>query len=484
MAKDTTPKPPEIHIDSRSGDKPGEILGHVVPGKDLRQRMGLAPKAEVPPEKKEGKLPEDTPVAVAPAAPPKDEKTGKFVKKPKTAPVTSAVDPEALSAAVVAGVKAALPEKEKPTAPAPVDPLAGMKPALKRKYEVLKQMGESDGGDKGLADRWLVAERKTQKYQSEWEAKNPGKKFNRASDEHNDFFDDVELEYDLDEYAEAEGELIKKMAKSMAAEEAKAAMKPLEDRLKQEDDARKEQARVIELAPQVAIHAKATAKVLFGKLGDEYKNLLDEGGNVVKSELDKLLQKDTPDNPINQKIFNLAAKTEMVAGELKKIGTGLTKFRENPPARSAFKTKQEFEAELSTYLLHMDIAEFAIEQDSEMAKESEEERQNQHGQMFATMEEWNKLTPKQRESRWFLTDADLSVFYAIRQAKEAKKIIASAKKPDAPAPAAPPARATAPARQPEDRSPSGAVAAIAPKTAQVANGKQNGINSLLKRATG
>lgn len=474
MAKDTTSKPPEIHIDSRSGDKPGEILGHVVPGKDLRQRMGLAPKSEVPPEKKEDKLPDDAPVTVVPAAPPKDEKTGKFVKKPKTMPAAPAVDPESLSAAVVAGVKAALPEKEKPAAPAAVDPLAGMKPAQKRKYSVLKQMGESEGGDKGLADKWLNGTKALAQYQSEWEAKHRGKKFDINDDEHTDFVNSNDVQYDLDEFADAEQALIEKRAGELADERAKAALKPIEERMKKDDDARIAQEELAKVMPAVVVHAKTTAKVLFDRLGENYKKVLDAGGNVDRAEVDRLVG----ENDINNQVFQIASTTETVAGELMKLAKGVVTYDDKSP-------------------LHLHIAQFAINQDAEMAKMPEEQQQNEKGQMFATMDVWNKLTPKQRESRWHLTDTDLSALYAVEQADRAKKLIADDEarftklaekrglvKNGAPAPAAPPARATTPARQPEDRSPSGAVAAIAPKTAQVDNSKQNGNNSLLKRMTG
>lgn len=479
-------KPPETQIDSRSGDKPAETPGHVIPGMDLRKRMGaaysersgLAPNPDA--AKKEHKLPPDAPVAAA--LPPKDEKTGKFVKKPKAPAPMAAVDPEALSAAVVAGIKAAQP-KEAP-APAPPDPLEGLKPAQKRKFAVLTQMGET-GGDKNLAKRWLETERKMATYKSEWEAKNKGKKFDIADPEHDEFVTANDVPYDLDEFADAEHALIEKRASELADDRAKAALKPLEEKIKLAEDTQAEQKRVAELIPQVKLHSAAIAKVLFSQLGDEYKKVIGEDGKPVQSELNRL----NSENPVNRQVFDLAQQAELVASELKKIHFGLTKFRENPPARSAFKTKEEFNAELQTYLLHTDIAEFAIEQDAEMAKNPEEERLNQDGKMFATMGEWNKLTEKQRESRWYLTDADLSVFFAIKQAKEAKRILA-AKKPDAPAPAPPaPSRPERPerpayARQPEERSPSGAVGSIAPKTAQVANVKQTARNTLLSRMVG
>lgn len=449
----TTPE--QTPVDTRTGDKPSETPGHVIPGQDLRARLNLAPKpVEKHPEKKEESV-----VPAAPTPPAKNPANGRFIKKPKViaAPVVvaPAFDVDAATTIVTAAVKTALAKPE----PAAIDPLTGLTAQQKKRLTVIQHMETMNPVNKGKGDAYVAAAKKLATYQSEWEAnpENKGKRFNVDDEEHELFMVNNDVDIDPDEFNEA-------MADMRADEKTKAAMKPIEERFKLEDENKKLAARAAEVAPTITTHAKATALTLFGQLGDVYKGVLDQGGTVVPAEVKRLLD----ENPVNEEIFKIAQQTETVASELMRIATGVSQFNDKLP-------------------LHVHIAEFAINQDAEMMKLPQDQRYND-GKLFAAMDEWNKLTPKQRETRWHLTDVDLSTLYAVEQADRAKKMLETEEKKFtalAERRGLKPVTAAPRVVPHEDRSPSGAVAPmVTTKSAQAKLPENNSIKPLLKRLVG
>ena len=468
MSTPTTASKLETVIDKRTGDQPAETPGHVIPGKDLRRRLGVvAPEKteDIPPEKPDVEKSEVS-VAVTPEVKPAARR-GKKPSKTPPVPVQPALDTETLTTAVAAGVKAAMTPEKKEVAVA--DPTANLGPKQKRTYTVLARMELANPENKGKAKQYLDSQSKFQEYKSKWEQDHPGKKFDIEDEDHSEFLSANDVSYDADEYTEA-------LADLKAEERAASAMKPLEEKLRQQEYEVKMAKRAADMVPRIDGHQKITAKVFFNQLGDPFKGVLDERGAVVRPEIDRMVK----ENPANVKVFQAAQQTELVAGELMKIATGLVEFSDKNP-------------------VHVAILGFANKQEREMMALPADQRMNDEGKAFAPSAEWNKMTESQRKTHWTYSDAELSTLYAFEMADFAKKEIERSdkefnerldkmgiKRPASTTPAPTAAKPVATPEQPrtQERSPAGAVA---PRMAPVA-GQSKNTNSptkpLLQRLVG
>lgn len=364
-----------------SGDVPAEIEGHVKPGKSLREMMGIAtrePKTEKPAEAK--------PAAPKPAA------------KKVVPPVAPPVDLETVANTAATAAVAAL-EKAKPSPPTPAEekPTDGLTPAQAKKFAVLERMEALNPENKGKAASYAAAAKKMAAYQADWEARNKGKKFNPEDEEHDQFLADNDVTYDEDEYVEALAEL-------KADEKAKKAIAPLEEKFKAQETEAANQKLASEIAPKAIAQAKASAKLFFGELGDEFKSILDESGTLNKEEEAKIAGA----NDYYPAIAQAAYQTELVAGEMKRIASGVSKIDEKNPSP-----------------LHVEIFNFAIAQEKLLKAKPEEDQLDERGRRFATSEEWAAMTPQKRAHYWHLSDDDLSKLYAVEMAEKVKKNIAA-----------------------------------------------------------
>jgi hypothetical protein len=434
-------------VDPKTGDVPAETPGHVVPGKDLRRRLGLASSEEKPADKPAEK-PNDTPNPVE-----KPEVKKVPVKAHKRTIVrheAPALDPETLTNVVSTAVKTALAVDK----PAPADPTSNLSTKQKREYTVLKRMESSDAALKGKAAAYLESLSKLAAYKLKWESDHPGAKFDPKDADHEVFVAANEVTWDEDAYLEA-------LADMRAEEKAAEAIKPLQDKLTAREAEESKQARVRELVPKIVTHQKATAMTFFSQLGDAYKGVLDQGGTVVQDELKRL----SGERAVNKQVFALAQKTEYFAGEVKRIATGLTEFVETNP-------------------LHQEIFGYAAAQEQAMLNQAPDKQLDSDGRQFVPLAQWQKLSEEQRKSRWTFSDNDLSALYAVDAARRAKQLIEDderdynsrleregIKRPAKPVPTAPV----------EAHSPSGTVA---PRMAPVKPQPINATKSLLQRITG
>ena len=369
-------------IDSRSGDKPTDIPGHVTPGKSLRERMGV--KTREPKE----------PVAAAP-----EPTTPKPAAKKKPAPVAPPINLEDVANTAASAAVAAI-EKTKPAPPAPAaepNPTDGLTPAQARKFAVFERMETLNAENKGKAASFAAAAKKMAAYQSDWEAKNKGKKFNPEDEDYEQFRSDNDVTYDEDEYVEA-------LADLKADEKSKKAIAPLEEKFKAQETEAANQKAIAEVAPKAIAQAKASAKLFFGELGDEFKSILDEAGTLNKEEEAKIVAV----NDHYPQIAQAAYQTELVAGEMKRIANGAVKIDEKNPSP-----------------LHVEIFNFAVAQEKLLKETPEENQLDERGRKFATSAEWAAMTPQKRVHYWHLSDEDLSKLYAVDMAGKVKKTIAS-----------------------------------------------------------
>ena len=476
----------ETPVDPKTGDKPADVPGHVIPGADLRRRMGLNP-TELPKSEEEVTGKKSARVQAEDDAKAKEAKEAmeaaakkvtvrkhtRTIHKPEPAPA-AALGPkeiaEIANEVVKAGQKTATEAAAKAAEPE-------LTPKQKRDHAVLKRIEESNPARAGVAAKYLDSQKKFAAYKSAWEAEHKGETFNPEAPEHEAFVTANEVTYDQDEYLEA-------LADIKAEERAAKAMEPITKKLEAEEQQKKQQARVAELVPKIVTHQKTTALVFFNQMGDDFKGVLDDGGTLVVDKMKTL----TDANPATKRVFGLAEQTEKFAGQVMAIAAGLTTFDEKNP-------------------LDREIFEFANKQEAAMAALPEEKRINENGQEFCTAADYAKMTPAQRKDYWTLSDTDLSALYAVEKAAEAKNIIeddarefnarliqagykpqptsylaqlnSARPAPVAPAPAAP-APPPPPAPVADDYSPSGVVA---PRMAQVRPQLNTSTKSLLQRLT-
>lgn len=341
----------------------------------VRQLVGL------PPKKKEDK-PAEAPKLEAAKLEEKPVKKKVAARQPAPAPTLNAED---IAGAVTAGVREVLKRDEKPE-PKPSD---GLSDKDKKRLSVFEQMEKSNPANAGLAARFTENLKKHQEYQKAWEAKNTGKAFKLDDEEHAEFISANDLTWDQDEYVEALTDLkasgvIGKVEEKFNGELSK---------VKRSEIARAE-------APMVVQHQASTAKILFKELGDDFGKVLDADGNINTAEIKRLCD----ENPIYEKVFPLALKVEQVSGELLKIARGHVDMDEKNP-------------------LHREIVDYAGKQEQIFAKLPDEQKFNQDGKMFATSDQWEKMTKAQRAKHWVLTDRDFSSLYAMDASLAAKKII-------------------------------------------------------------
>lgn len=469
----------ETIIDSRSGDKPIEGKpGQVTPGMDMRQRMGIRAATKPPEEKKEPELPPDNE-----GLPPKDPRSGRFVKakaKKKVAePITKDDIASIATSVATAAVKATQIREE----PKVVDPLLGLADDDRDTHRILLKMEELGPTNKGKAAAFLKATKALADHKEEWEKANRGKKFNIEDPEHEEFVRDHEVTWSERDFSRA-------LVKLETEVETQSKIKPLQDKLAAKEQEEQDRGRAAQIAPKVANHQRATAMVLFQQLGDDFKNVLDEGGNLNQEEAKKLADS----SPVIGQVFGLAADTEAVAGELMRIANGVSKLDYKAVEEERKRMRAGLPMLNALNNLHARVFEFVGEQEQLMLEQPDANQIDDKGRQFVTSAQFDKLKDDERGDYWTFNDADLSLLYAANNAELAKKIIENDERVFNARAASrgyavqnnPPPRQVVPPKPPVTTAPKRHTSPAGGGTARIGGIKQNGNSSLnaLKKSMG
>lgn len=402
MSTATQPKPSEEKPNPKTlPAAPGAAAEASFLARMTGKKPEAKPQAATPPaakqpddgKKKEG---DETKSGAAPAAPASPTPPAPQPKrKPAAAPMPIPppdVDPEAIATAAATAAVAAIKKGETPATPkTPQDQYEGLDDDEKETIQVLERM-EADFGDsyKNLPKRYAESLKKAKNYQKDWEAKNPGQKFNPEDDEHNEFFDANEVDWKDMDFNRALARI--ENDKVLSKEKAK------DDREKSELAARN---RILEEKPVVERRRRETAKTLFAALGDDYKAVINEDGSINSAEVKRLIDED----PLREITFDAASRTEQFAEDLHLLYSGLVKFNEKNQN-------------------HAYIANFVEQQEKAMIELPAAQQLNDIGQRFATSEQYQAMTPARRAYYWRFTDKDIAELYAEFEASEAKNRIA------------------------------------------------------------
>lgn len=347
-------------------------------------------------ERMTGRKPAEKVADKPPEKPPGDtEPKPKPAAKPKAKATTAAPEPdyEKIAEASGRGFAKAMAEtqpakKEKDT------PDDGLTEDQRETVSVLERMGKDYPQYASLAKEFSEASRRAKDYQTRWEAANPGHAFDPEADEHNDFFEKNDVDWNDAHF----NRTIARIEAEKAAEKATAKSSEKLSELESKDQLR-------ESEPKVRAQSIATARDYFKELGADYAKVLNDDGSINREEIKRM----TDEDPVRQAVFEAAHGVEGFAAELHRLtlvdpkGRPLYAFNKDNPN-------------------HQFIALFAQDEEAAM-KALPAEDQVSDGKRFATADEHAAMTPEKRRHYWHYTDRDLSRIYAAREAQRVQALV-------------------------------------------------------------
>lgn len=375
------------------------LLGHI---------LGAGKKKESvkPKEGEEGYVPEDT--ELNEDGTPKDKPDKKSAKKPAKKPVEVKVepapvlDPDKIAEAAGRGAVAALKDHEErkskkdEKSATEQDPYPYLDDDQKADLPILAQMEKANPDKyKGIATKYAASIKTLNDYRSKWEAENKGKEWDATADEHNEFFEKNNIGWNDRDYAEAIADLKVSKAQEAWKKEQQAVTSKLEG---------KERAR--ELEPLAVTEAKRNGKALFESVGGEFAKILNDDFTTNKEALAKAMA----DEPVKSNMVLIAAShLERLASENYRLFNGIATFDANNP-------------------IHKQLADFAVAQEADMLNLAPQDRMDKENKIFATSEDYYKMTKKEQARHWTFTATDLNTLWAAEMAVSLKNNIAAREK--------------------------------------------------------
>lgn len=340
--------------------------------------------------------PATTPEAAAPVAPAKEPEAKPKAAKKKAvarAPEPEPVDYDRIAESTARGITEGLRQPlekiaARDTAPA-ADPLEGLDSEERERYETYKILEkEKPERYKGLADRLLNSFKAADEWEAEWKKAHPGEDIDENSKEFQDFIESIRVDV-------SESDYIRALAKSAAEPAIAKATEPLKERLKHYE----EQERVRAEEANVTGRQIASAKEYFAQLGEDYKDVLDEAGNISRAAIKKLMDED----PVRGIAFQSAKQVEAFSAELYKLANGLTAYDAQNPTP-----------------MHAQIGKFVMGVEAEMKQLPRDQQVDAQGRRFATASEYAALPKSRQADYWKYTDDQISQLYAAEMAVKAK----------------------------------------------------------------
>lgn len=324
--------------------------------------------------------PESAPAAAPPlpapvAAPPKAKKPSKPVPAP--APMS---DERVVEIATQAATQAAV--KAQQAAPA-----TGVKPFEmsaedRRNMAVLVEMEKLNPDSyRDMAGKYERSVRELAEYQGQWQAANPGKKFDREGAEHNDFYERHPLEWEGADFNAAEDAIARRELLDSVKRETQAEV----DQLRREIRLRDEE-------PVIQKDVMAKSREVFKTLVPEMETVIKPDGTMDAAQLETLRQTD----PITADMAEQgAAYARTLLSETRKLMTGLTDFN---PANRAHGDFQRFTGEIERNILALPKA----------------DQMDADGRRFVPFDQFAKLPKAELSKVWTLTSEHIEAVMAKR----------------------------------------------------------------------
>lgn len=334
-------------------------------------------KAKPDEKPKEG---DGKPAAAAPK--PKADKS-----KPAATPPAPVLDRETIASAVAEGMERGS-KKPEPTSEVKSEEVE-LPPAEAKRLAVLERMEKSNPDKyKGRAKAYRDSYTKLLKYSEDWEKANPGKEFNEDDEEHKEFFDKNNVDWDDDDYTEALAEL-------KSDEKVGAARKEIDQKFATIERAEKLRSE----APKIVQSQTTAALAYFADMDGEFAKVLKADG-TLDTELGKKL---TEADPIKaQIIVGGASRVEELVAETYKLFTNLVDYDGKNPN-------------------HIAINSFVLSKEEQLMKKPAKEQLDSEGRPFLTADAYWKLDEKQRAKHWTFSREDVDTMLTAAIAASVKQ---------------------------------------------------------------
>jgi hypothetical protein len=366
-----TPIQPFIEQDKKPSSNLGGLIAEALkfrPDKD--KKATEEPKKTAEPVKTEDKKPE----------PPK-ETPKTVVTRRKTEPAPP--DPMRIaSEAAAAAVKEAVGAMSQRGGAAQLSsevPGDQLPEDYKHDFQVAKHLASTNPKYKDAPQAVLNEFTRTEQYARQWEQQNPGKAFDANSDDHDDFYATLSRPWNDHEFRTAEIEIAAERIAERKSGESDAKLKQLE-----EQNARHELSQVVGQTVNVVAVALARAvdEAAHDVIMKQGYNKLEEADPLTAEELVRTLNVLSP-----------------------RIETAIQ--LDDPKGRIPFDPKRN--------PAHQQWLQFLFEKEEQFAGQKD-----QKDRLFATRNEYAKLSEAQRSRRWYLT-ADHLVSEMVVDASESAK---------------------------------------------------------------
>lgn len=356
--------------------------------------------------------------AAEPEAPPKDPKTGQFVKAPKVKPAAKPAKPapkqltadeiaEAAARGAAEGTRrATAPKPELKPAPSPEGPdTSHLDDEDKRDLPVLKRLEKLYPAKyKGLHDTFVKEAKEAAEYQAKWEKEHPGETYDPESADHEAFFKDKKADWTDRDFNEALAD--------MKAEERLAAFKGESN---QEVEALKLRERARDLLPEIVSEQARIGKMVLTEFGEEFLAMQGENGLVKHEAMTKMIELDPIAGPL---VYQAATQAQLLASETIRLFNGMGSY----PGADGRAYIAHYDGNKPTPM-QKDIADFALRQEEELLTKPVEEQQDGQGRAFVADSKWSTMTAIERAKHWMFDARTLNALRAAEMVRNTRAVI-------------------------------------------------------------
>lgn len=337
--------------------------------------------------------PDPAPPAPEPEKKPKDKAKAKDTPAPtpeekpkgKRRKEQPEVDPIAIAEATGREIAREMARDRTPSAPEPEVELE-LPEEFERDVQVFDEMAKLKPKEYGDIRKKLAKYAKAEDdYRTKWEADHVGEEFDPDSDEHNEFYQRIKPDYDQRDFDLAKESLIEQRAAAKA-----------EERVRQEIRREFEQR---ERAGQVRLEIE---REMIGLMGEMLKEADPDNAELAKdwASIQTLDEK----NPLLADVMvHVHNETKPVLEATVRLFRGIDKADDqNPVHQKVFSLISEIEQQVSRLPI--------------------KDRYHEDGRLFATQEQYSKMSASERQRHWYVDEYAVSHFVKGQAIGQTKKV--------------------------------------------------------------
>ncbi len=173
-----------------------------------------------------------------------------------------------------------------------------------------------------------------------------------------------------------------------------------------------DQERLAQERPKIIAHRDKVGNNYWERLGDEFKDVVNQDGTINAETLKTLAESD-PD--VHSAVVNGAQAAEFYATQVYLLDHSLVEYMGDKSITQ--ETPPEIAAQINA---HKNLLVIAKDAEQLMKAKAAEKQLDDKGRQFLTRAEFNKLKPEDRGQYWTFNHDDLGLFAAARIAKRTK----------------------------------------------------------------